>query len=73
MEFSQKIRAITTIPLLITGGFRSFDFCNQVLENNELDLIGMARPFITNAHEIPNFLDKFEFEKISISKDCKCI
>ncbi|MEM9820615.1 MAG: NADH:flavin oxidoreductase/NADH oxidase family protein [Bacteroidota bacterium] len=57
MEFSRKVRAISKLPLLITGGFRSFDFCNQVLENNELDLIGMARPFITNAADIPAFLD----------------
>lgn len=57
MEFSRKVRAISKLPLLITGGFRSFDFCNQVLENNELDFIGMARPFITNLDEISAFLD----------------
>lgn len=57
MEFSRKVRAVSRIPLLITGGFRSFDFCNQVLENDELDLVGMARPFITNIKEIPAFLD----------------
>lgn len=58
MAFSKKVRAISSLPLLITGGFRSFDFCNQVLENQELDLIGMARPFITNMDDIPAFLDQ---------------
>ncbi|MGK0364332.1 MAG: 2,4-dienoyl-CoA reductase-like NADH-dependent reductase (Old Yellow Enzyme family) [Saprospiraceae bacterium] len=57
MDFSQKVRAISKLPLLITGGFRSFDFSNKALENNELDLVGMARPFITNVDEIPAFLD----------------
>ena len=57
IEFSQKVRAISKLPLLITGGFRSFDFCNQALENNELDLVGMARPFITNLDQIADFLD----------------
>lgn len=57
MEFSQKVRAITKMPLLITGGFRSFAFCNQVLQQNELDFVGMARPFITNLEDIPAFLE----------------
>jgi len=57
MEFSRKVRAISKLPLLITGGFRSFEFCKEVLENNELDFIGMARPFITNLDEISAFLD----------------
>ncbi len=57
MDFSRKVRSISKLPLLITGGFRSYDFCNQVLEDDELDLIGMARPFITNIRDIPGFLD----------------
>lgn len=57
MDFSTKVRAVTDVPLLITGGFRSYDFCNQVLENNELDFVGMARPFITNLEQIPDFLE----------------
>lgn len=57
IEFSQKIRAISKTPLLITGGFRSFEFCNDALANEELDFIGMARPFITNLADIPAFLD----------------
>ncbi|HAS42201.1 MAG TPA: hypothetical protein DCS93_17120 [Microscillaceae bacterium] len=57
LDFSQKVRAVSQLPLLITGGFRSFDFCNQALANNELDLVGMARPFITNLDQIADFLD----------------
>lgn len=57
MDFSSKVRAITKTPLMITGGFRSYEFCNQVLEHNELDFIGMARPFITNIDDIPDFLN----------------
>ncbi len=57
IDFATKVRAVSKLPLLITGGFRSFEFCNQVLEKNELDLVGMARPFITNLKEIRDFLD----------------
>ena len=56
IDFAKKVRSISKVPLLITGGFRSYEFCNQVLESGELDLIGMARPFITNREDIPGFL-----------------
>ena len=57
MDFARKVRAISNLPLLITGGFRTFDFCNEILENGELDLIGMARPFITDRQKIAEFIE----------------
>ncbi len=56
IDFAKKVRAISTIPLMITGGFRSYSFCNEVLEKGEVDLIGMGRPFITNREDISGFL-----------------
>lgn len=56
IDFARKVRSVSKIPLLITGGFRSYAFCNEVLESGELDLIGMARPFITNNGDIQRFL-----------------
>ncbi|KAA3622295.1 MAG: hypothetical protein DWQ02_26255, partial [Bacteroidetes bacterium] len=55
--FAANVRAISKIPLMITGGFRTHGFCNEALEKNELDLIGMARPFVTNINDIPGFLN----------------
>jgi 2,4-dienoyl-CoA reductase-like NADH-dependent reductase (Old Yellow Enzyme family) len=57
IDFARKVRSVSKIPLLITGGFRSYEFCNEVLESGELDLIGMARPFITNIGDIQKFLE----------------
>ena len=48
MEFAEKIRKITTIPLMVTGGFRTLDFCEQVIQKGELEMIGFARPFLLN-------------------------
>ena len=56
IDFARKVRSISKLPVLITGGFRSYEFCNEVLQNGELDLIGMGRPFITNREDIPGFL-----------------
>jgi 2,4-dienoyl-CoA reductase-like NADH-dependent reductase (Old Yellow Enzyme family) len=57
IHFAKKVRSICNLPLLITGGFRSHNFCNEVLSNGEVDLIGMARPFLTNRNEIKDFLN----------------
>jgi 2,4-dienoyl-CoA reductase-like NADH-dependent reductase (Old Yellow Enzyme family) len=57
IDFAKKVRAVSKIPLMITGGFRSYDFCNEVLKNGELDLIGMGRPFITNVDDIKGFIN----------------
>ena len=56
IDFAKKVRKISRVPLMITGGFRSYAFCSEVLEKGELDLIGMARPFITNIGDIGGFL-----------------
>jgi 2,4-dienoyl-CoA reductase-like NADH-dependent reductase (Old Yellow Enzyme family) len=56
LKFAEKIRAVSQIPLMITGGFRTYDFCNEALAKEELELIGMARPFVTNVEDIPGFL-----------------
>jgi 2,4-dienoyl-CoA reductase-like NADH-dependent reductase (Old Yellow Enzyme family) len=46
MDFAAKIRQHTNLPLMITGGFRSHRFCEEVLQKNELEMIGFARPFL---------------------------
>ncbi|MEM1320072.1 MAG: NADH:flavin oxidoreductase/NADH oxidase family protein [Bacteroidota bacterium] len=56
MDFANKVRQLSTLPIMITGGFRTYDFCQEVLQKGEVDVIGMARPFITNPHQIHAFL-----------------
>jgi len=46
LDFIVKARKRTKIPLLLTGGFRSKEVMEQALQNNELDFVGMARPFV---------------------------
>lgn len=56
LDFAKQVRKISQVPLMITGGFRSFDFCNEVLSNGECDMIGLGRPFISNIDSIERFL-----------------
>ena len=44
-DFIVKARARTKAPLLLTGGFRTVDVMAKAIENNELDFVGLARPF----------------------------
>ncbi len=44
-DFIIKARKRTSVPLLLTGGFRTLDAMSSAIENNELDFVGIARPF----------------------------
>lgn len=46
-EFIVKARAETSCPLLLTGGFRTKEVMEKALQNDEVDFIGIARPFAT--------------------------
>ena len=45
IEFAAKVRAVSKIPLMLSGGVRTLAFGDQVIRNNEVDIIGIARPF----------------------------
>lgn len=45
IDFATKVRAKSKIPLMLTGGVRTLDFANQVVNSKEVDIIGIARPF----------------------------
>jgi len=44
LEFADKARAVTTVPLMVTGGFRSLRGMAAALQAGSLDLVGLARP-----------------------------
>lgn len=56
-DFIVKARKTTAAPLLLTGGFRTVEGMAKALKNNELDFVGIARPFA-----IYPFLSKEIFE-----------
>ncbi len=45
LDYAEKARAISHVPLIITGGFRSESAMNEALQSGHLDFIGIARPF----------------------------
>lgn len=45
LDYAEKARAVSQVPLIITGGFRSEAAMNEALQSGHLDFIGIARPF----------------------------
>jgi len=60
-DFIVKARKRTTTPLMLTGGFRTVSVMAEAIKNNELDFIGLARPFAINPQIVKDFFE----EKIS--------
>ena len=56
LDFAHRVRETCQIPLMITGGFRTYDFCQSALADGAVDVIGMARPFLLNLPEMADFL-----------------
>ena len=45
MDYIEKARKITNTPLMLTGGFRTTSVMRDAIASNQLDIIGIARPF----------------------------
>ena len=43
LEFAEKARAATRVPLMVTGGFRTAAGMNAALRTGALDVVGLAR------------------------------
>jgi 2,4-dienoyl-CoA reductase-like NADH-dependent reductase (Old Yellow Enzyme family) len=46
IDYIEKVRKITTTPLMLTGGFRTVSVMQDAVASNQLDIIGIARPFV---------------------------
>ena len=64
LDYIEKARDFIKAPLMLTGGFRSVSVMEKALEDNNLDVIGLARPFCLYpnlANQIFNgSIDRFE-------------
>ncbi|WP_299674270.1 NADH:flavin oxidoreductase/NADH oxidase family protein [uncultured Tenacibaculum sp.] len=45
IDYIEKARAITKTPLMLTGGFRTVSVMQEAIASEELDVVGLARPF----------------------------
>ena len=62
LDYAEKARAATRVPLMVTGGFRSAAGMNAALARGALDLIGLARPLAVEP-DLPRRLIAGEVER----------
>ncbi len=55
LDFARRVRSVSEVPLMVTGGFRSRAAMEGALAENALDLIGLARPLLLEP-DLPNQL-----------------
>jgi 2,4-dienoyl-CoA reductase-like NADH-dependent reductase (Old Yellow Enzyme family) len=74
LEFAQKVRDVTTVPLVVTGGFRSAAGMTEAIDDGATDLVGLARPFALEP-DLPGALvadpgarSAFELQTIGVKK-----
>ena len=46
IAFAERAKKRTTIPLMVTGGFKTLEQATSAVESHAADMIGMARPFV---------------------------
>ena len=57
IDYAARIRAVATMPIMVTGGFRSGAAMNASLEAGELDVVGVARPMVADPECLKPLLD----------------
>lgn len=65
LDYARKARAVSNVPLIITGGFRSESAMTEALESGELDLVGIARPFAL-VPDLPNRIQNGSYRTVSL-------
>ena len=64
LNYIEKARKLIKTPLMLTGGFRSVSVMEKALEDGNLDVVGLARPFCLYpnlANQIFNcYVERFE-------------
>ena len=55
LEYAEAVRSRTTLPIMLTGGFRSGAAMSAALESGAIDVAGIARPLAVEP-ELPSQL-----------------
>ena len=64
IDYAEKARAVSQVPLIITGGFRSEPAMNDALNSKHLDFVGIARP-LTLMPDLPNRIKQGTYQTIA--------
>lgn len=69
MDFVPKLRSATSLPLMVTGGFRSADAMAAAINNDHIDMVGLGRPLLLNPNGAGEILSGAKAELASRDSD----
>jgi 2,4-dienoyl-CoA reductase-like NADH-dependent reductase (Old Yellow Enzyme family) len=55
LDYARAVRGVATMPVMVTGGFRTRAAMDDALASGELDMIGIGRPMCVDT-DLPNRL-----------------
>ncbi|STZ09059.1 NADH oxidase [Moraxella caprae] len=67
LDYAEKARKVCSVPLIITGGFRSKQAMNDALSSGHLDMVGVARPFAL-VPDLPNQIKNGAYETVQTER-----
>ncbi|MEM7216595.1 MAG: NADH:flavin oxidoreductase/NADH oxidase family protein [Pseudomonadota bacterium] len=56
LEYAREIRKAVSVPLMVTGGFRSLPAMEQAVGEDGIDMIGLARPLCVQPDAVKDLL-----------------
>lgn len=68
LEYAREVRKAVTIPIMVTGGFRSRAAMEHAITRDGIDMIGLARPICVQPDAAALLLDGMA-DKIGIEED----
>lgn len=57
LDYAASMRAVSTVPLMVTGGFRTREGMETALADGDLDIIGLGRPLCVDTDFPARLLD----------------
>jgi len=68
LELAKNVKASVKCPVMVVGGFRSFDLAKAAVEEDSMDYISLARPFVRE----PNLVKRWQEGDRSRSRCISC-
>ncbi len=57
LPFARQIKAAVSCPVMVVGGFRSFETAKDAVESEGMDYVSLARPFVREPHLVNRWLE----------------
>lgn len=65
INYAAKVKKMIETPIAVTGGFNTAEGIDNAIENNETDLVGLARPLVM-VPDLPNQMEAGHFTRANV-------